>query len=51
MLYKWEEHYSSNDVNHKTIQKGMPMGAGNEPQERRRRAAMGRMKVIVSLDK
>lgn len=34
MLHKWDEYHSSNDVNHKTIQRDMPMSAGNKPQER-----------------
>lgn len=33
MLYKWDERYSSIDMNKK---KGMPMRAGNKPQERER---------------
>lgn len=34
MLYKWDEYHSSNDMNHKTIQRDMPMTASNKPWER-----------------
>lgn len=34
MLYTRDEHHSANDVNNKTIQKGMPMRAGNKPQQK-----------------
>lgn len=34
MQYKWDAYHSSNDMNHKTIQRNMPMRAGDEPWER-----------------
>lgn len=35
MQYKWDAYHSSNDMNHKTIQRDMKMRADNKPWKRR----------------
>lgn len=34
MQYKWDAYHSSNDMNHKTIQRDMKMRADNKPWKR-----------------